>query len=83
MEEMPKEYRPNFKEEQPVVVVVLELEGYGSIIIEQELWAKKGSNERVIAREHGIDPNRISNVDYFQTRTREYLNNLPAFSGNK
>jgi hypothetical protein len=80
---MAKVFKALTKDTTEVAVVEIEIKGYGTLIIERTLWAKKGGNEAVIVKEHGIDSKKIDAVHYGKTRTREYLNNLPSFTGEK
>lgn len=80
MAESKKEFRLPAIEN--VAVVELEVAGYGTIIIEAATFQQKGGNAIKILKAHGIDGAALKGVQN-STRTREYLKNLPAFTGQK
>jgi hypothetical protein len=65
-----------------VPVVELELAGYGTIIIEAATFQQRGGNALKMLKEYGINGEALKGVTT-STRTREYLNNLPSFHGEK
>lgn len=75
-----KEFRLPQSEDVPVME--LELEGYGTLIIISKTFHQKGGNAISMLKELGVAGEALKSVNA-STRTREYLNNLPAFNGTK
>lgn len=75
-----KEFRlPNVDE---VPVWEVKVAGYGTIVVECEKVNRAGGEVQKVLIQAGVNPGLIDGMER-STRTREYLNNLPSFHGEK
>lgn len=79
MAEVKKEVR--LPDSAPVPVYEVEVASYGTVIIEVREVQRYGTIERFFTANGFADATIVGSQT--STRTRDYLNNLPAYSGKK